>query len=92
MDGLKSPKLGYLRHKTTEVVRVIKVTIRYGESPEKFFQRFKRLCAKEGVLKEIKRRRYYEKPSDKQRRRSKEAKRQAIKEAKKALRRARNNR
>ncbi len=68
---------------------MIKVTIRYGEPPERFFQRFKRLCAKEGVFKEIKRRRYYEKPSDKQRRRSKEAKRQAMKELKRALQRRR---
>ena len=68
---------------------MIKVTIRYGEHPERFFQRFKRLCAKEGVFKEIKRRRYYEKPSDKKRRRAKEAKRAAIKEARRAARRAR---
>jgi len=71
---------------------VIRVTIRYGETPERFFQRFKRLCAKEGVLKEIKRRRYYEKPSDKQRRRTKEARRQALKEAQRAARRARSSR
>ncbi|MCH2374737.1 MAG: 30S ribosomal protein S21 [Planctomycetes bacterium] len=71
---------------------MIRVTIRYGETPERFFQRFKRLCAKEGVLKEIKRRRYYEKPSDKQRRRTKEARRQALKEAQRAARRARSSR
>jgi len=71
---------------------VIRVTIRYGETPERFFQRFKRLCAKEGVLKEIKRRRYYEKPSDKQRRRTKEARRQVLKEAQRAARRARSSR
>jgi small subunit ribosomal protein S21 len=65
---------------------VIKVTIRYGESSERFFQRFKRLCAKEGVFKEIKRRRYFEKPSDRRRRRTKEAKRAALKEAKRAAR------
>ena len=71
---------------------MIRVTIRYGETPERFFQRFKRLCAKEGVLKEIKRRRYYEKPSYKQRRRTKEARRQALKEAQRAARRARSSR
>ena len=51
---------------------MIKVAIRTGESPEKFLQRFKRICSKEGVLKEIKKRSYYEKPSDKKRRREKE--------------------
>jgi len=53
---------------------VIKVAIRTGESPEKFLQRFKRICSKEGVLKEIKKRSYYEKPSDRRRRREKEQK------------------
>jgi small subunit ribosomal protein S21 len=66
---------------------VIKLVIRYGESPERFLQRFKRLCAKQGVFREIKRRRFYEKPSDKQRRRAKEARRAAIREAKRSLRR-----
>ncbi len=54
---------------------MIKVAIRTGESPEKFLQRFKRICSKEGVLKEIKKRAYFEKPSDKKRRRAKEQKR-----------------
>lgn len=65
---------------------MIKVTIRHGEAPERFLQRFKRICSKEGVFKEVKRRRYYEKPSDKRRRREKEAIRAAKKEARKALR------
>lgn len=53
---------------------MIKVAIRPSESPEKFLQRFKRICSKEGVLKEIKKRSYYEKPSDRRRRREKEQK------------------
>jgi len=52
----------------------IKVAIRSGESPERFLQRFKRICSKEGILKEIKKRSYFEKPSDRRRRRAKEAK------------------
>jgi small subunit ribosomal protein S21 len=51
---------------------VLKVAIRTGESPEKFLQRFKRLCSKEGILKEIKKRAYYEKPSERRRRRAQE--------------------
>ena len=66
---------------------MIKLVMRMGESPERFLQRFKRLCARQGVLKELKRRRYYEKPSDRARRRVKEAKRAVIRQAKKALRR-----
>ncbi len=54
---------------------MIKIAIRPSESPEKFLQRFKRICSKEGVLREIKKRWYYEKPSDRRRRRAKEQKR-----------------
>jgi small subunit ribosomal protein S21 len=60
---------------------LIKVAIRTGESPEKFLQRFKRICSKEGVLKEIKKRSYYEKPSDRKRRREKEQKKALRKKA-----------
>ena len=67
---------------------MIKVTIRHGEPPEKFLQRFKRICSKEGVFKEVKRRRYYEKPSDERRRRAKEAVRAAKKEARRKARAA----
>jgi small subunit ribosomal protein S21 len=68
---------------------VIKVTIRQGEPPERFLQRFKRICSKEGVFKEVKRRRYFEKPSERRRRRAKESVRQAKKEARRAAIRAR---
>lgn len=51
---------------------MIKVAIRAGEPAEKFLQRFKRICSKEGILKEIKKRTYYEKPSERRRRRVKE--------------------
>ncbi|MGQ9591967.1 MAG: 30S ribosomal protein S21 [Planctomycetota bacterium] len=51
---------------------MIKVAIRAGEPPEKFLQRFKRICSKEGILREIKKRTYYEKPSERRRRRLKE--------------------
>ena len=68
---------------------MIKVTIRHGEPTERFLQRFKRICAKEGVFKEIKRRSYYEKPSDKRRRREKEAKRAQRKRERIAARRKR---
>jgi small subunit ribosomal protein S21 len=60
---------------------VIRLAIRTGESPEKFLQRFKRMCSKEGLLKEIKKRSYYEKPSEKRRRRVKEQKKAIRKKA-----------
>jgi small subunit ribosomal protein S21 len=65
------------------------VTIRPGEPTEKFLQRFKRICSKEGIFREIKRRSYYEKPSDKRRRQAKEAVRAARKKIRQAARRRR---
>jgi len=51
---------------------MVSVTRKYNESIEKLIQRFKRACNKEGVLKELKRRESYEKPSERRRRKSKE--------------------
>lgn len=51
---------------------MIRVSIRSGETTEKLVQRFKRTVAKEGLLKEIKKRNFYEKPSEGRRRRARE--------------------
>lgn len=53
-------------------MRVVKVEARKGESGERLIQRFKRAVNKEGILKELKQRARYEKPSEKKRRREKE--------------------
>ena len=45
------------------------------------------ICSKEGVFREIKSRRYYEKPSDRRRRKAKEAIRALRKKARQAARR-----
>jgi small subunit ribosomal protein S21 len=41
------------------------VTVRDNESFEQALRRFKRKCEKAGILSEVKRRRFYEKPSEK---------------------------
>ena len=48
----------------------IRIKARSGESVEQMLRRFKKLCEKEGLTKDIKRVAYYEKPSEKRRRRS----------------------
>lgn len=53
----------------------IRIKARAGESAEQMMRRFKKLCEKEGLTKDVKRRAYYEKPSEKRRR----AMRKAIK-------------
>jgi len=58
---------------------MIKVKARGNESVEQMLRRFKKMCEKEGLTKEIKRTSYYEKPSERRRRRI----RKAIKRAEK---------
>lgn len=46
----------------------IRIKARGGESIERMMRRFKKLCEKEGLTKDIKKRAYYEKPSERKRR------------------------
>jgi len=48
---------------------MIKVKARGNESVEQMVRRFKKMCEKEGLTKDIKRNSYYEKPSERKRRR-----------------------
>jgi len=47
---------------------MIKVKSRTGESVQQMIKRFKKMCEKEGLIRDIKRGGYYEKPSEKNRR------------------------
>jgi small subunit ribosomal protein S21 len=46
----------------------IRVKARSGETVEALMRRFKKLCEKEGLTKDIKRKEFYEKPSERARR------------------------
>jgi small subunit ribosomal protein S21 len=48
---------------------MIKVKARGNESIHQMLKRFKKLCEKEGLTRDIKRNSYYEKPSERRRRR-----------------------
>ncbi len=52
---------------------MLKVKSRTGESVQQMMRRFKKLCEKEGLIRDIKRNSYYEKPSEVNRRRSRKA-------------------
>jgi small subunit ribosomal protein S21 len=52
---------------------MIKVKARGNESVEQMLRRFKKMCEKEGLTKQIKRNSYYEKPSERRRRRIRKA-------------------
>lgn len=47
---------------------MIRVKARSNESIEQMVRRFKKLCEKEGLTRDIKRTSYYEKPSERRRR------------------------
>jgi small subunit ribosomal protein S21 len=53
----------------------IRIKARGGESVEQMMRRFKKLCEKEGLTKDVKRKQYFEKPSERRRR----ARRKSIK-------------
>ena len=57
---------------------MLKIRARGNESVEQMLKRFKKLCEKEGLTKEIKRNSYYEKPSERRRRQLRKAMRQAL--------------
>ncbi len=56
---------------------MLKVKSRAGESVQQMMRRFKKLCEKEGLIRDMKRMSYYEKPSEKERRRIRKAQRTA---------------
>lgn len=55
---------------------MLRVKVRGNESVEQMVRRFKKLCEKEGLTREIKRTSYYEKPSERRRRRMRKVTRQ----------------
>jgi len=56
---------------------MLRVKSRAGESVQQMVRRFKKLCEKEGLIRDMKRVAYYEKPSEKNRRRMRKAQRNA---------------
>jgi len=52
---------------------MIRVKVRGNESVEQMVRRFKKLCEKEGLTREIKRTAYYEKPSERRRRKQRKS-------------------
>ena len=60
---------------------MIKVKARSNESVQQMLKRFKKMCEKEGLTKDIKKNSYYEKPSERRRRRMRKSmKRAAMKD------------
>ncbi len=59
------------------------VIVHEGEPPEKALKRFKRLVDQEQILTEVKRREYYEKPSERRKKRERARRKRILKALKK---------
>jgi len=59
------------------------VVVGENEPFEKAFKKFKRLVEKEGIITEVRRRQFYEKPSEKKKRRERQARKRIVKAMKK---------
>ena len=57
----------------------IRIKARSGESADQMMRRFKKLCEKEGLTKDIKRKEYFEKPSERRRRAARKAENRRMK-------------
>jgi len=58
---------------------MIKIRSRGNESVEQMLKRFKKLCEKEGLVRDIKRNSYYEKPSERKRRAMRKSRKATLK-------------
>ncbi len=56
---------------------MITIIVREDESIDSALMRFNKICAKAGIIKEVRARSYYEKPSEKKRRINKKRQRKA---------------
>jgi len=52
----------------SEIEPVVKLRVRSGESIQEAVRRFRKLCERSGLRKEMRRKAYYEKPSERRRR------------------------
>jgi len=60
---------------------MIKVKARMNESLEQLLKRFKKACEKEGLIRDMKRTAFYEKPSEVRRRKERQLVRRIMKES-----------
>ena len=60
---------------------MIKVRSRDNEPVEQMLKRFKKMCEKEGLTRDIKRNSYYEKPSERKRRKERKSVKRSLREA-----------
>lgn len=57
----------------------IRIKARNNESAEQMLRRFKKMCEKEGLTKDVKKRAYFEKPSERRRRAMRKSQKRVVK-------------
>lgn len=57
----------------------IRIKARNNESAEQMLRRFKKMCEKEGLTKDIKKHAYFEKPSERRRRAMRKSQKRVVK-------------
>ncbi len=57
---------------------MIRVRARSNETVQQLIRRFSKICEKEGLNRDIKRNSYYEKPSERRRRKERKARKRAL--------------
>jgi small subunit ribosomal protein S21 len=65
------------------------VRVRANESFESALRRFKKQCVKEGIFSDIRKRKYYEKPSVKRKKKAMAARKRALKRLRRMMKRRR---
>ncbi|MFW6182081.1 MAG: 30S ribosomal protein S21 [Spirochaetota bacterium] len=68
-------------------MRLAVVKVEEGESIDRALKRFKRECERDGILREWKKRAYYEKPAEQRKNKKKAAERRRLKKLRKLQRR-----
>ena len=66
-----------------EVISLVAVYLEEGDTLEKALKKFRRLVEQEQIITEAKRRMYYEKPSEKRKRKMRAARKRLLKQLKK---------
>ena len=70
----------------------IRLEVRPGEPIDKAIKRFKKMCDREGMSRDMRRNSYYEKPSEKNKRKAREHEKELAKQARLAAKRQRTRR
>lgn len=80
------------KQKMKENRTMIRVELKSNEPIERAMRRFRKICDREGITRDLRKNEYYEKPSEKNKRAERESEKARAKEERQELKRKRKNR